>query len=212
MRTWTSCGFGLSVLLVTGAVCMVQVSVHADEVHELQRRVTMMLKKSAHAVENGQKEEAEELERGGRKSLKAAEELEQENARRGEQEKPEPKGLKKGDGGRTAHEPTSKRKLDPHERKPSHGEHLELAEFAERLNHARMAVDHLQAAGLADLARAAADRASDMENHLRLAKEKLHRDVREKGPDPRDEALQDLRAQMREIREELQLLRQKLSK
>lgn len=211
MRPWISFGFGLSVLLVTGAVCMVQVSVRADEADELRSRAKMMLQKSAHAVENGQKEEAAELERGGRKLLKAAEELEQENARRGEQEKPGKKGLKK-DGGKTALEPTSKRKLDPHERKPSHGEHLELAEVAERLNHARMAVDHLQAAGLADLAKATADRASEMENHLRLAKEKLHRDVREKGPDPRDEALQDLRAQMREIREELQLLRQKLSK
>ena len=212
MRPWISCGFSLSVLLVTGAVCLVQVSVRADEVDELRSRAKMMLKKASHAVENGQKEEAAELERGGRKMLKAAEELEQENARQREQENLEPKGLKKGDGGRTTLEPTSKRKLDPHERKPSHGEHLELAEFAERLNHARMAVDHLQAAGLTDLAKVTADRASEMENHLRLAKEKLHRDVREKGPDPRDEALQDLRAQMREIREELQLLRQKLSK
>ena len=212
MRSWTFCGFGLSVLLVTGAVCLVQVSVRADEADELRSRAKMMLKKSAHAAENGQKEEAAELERGSRKLMKAAEEMEQENSKRGDQEKPGKKELKKGDGGHATLDPTTKRKLDPRERKPSHGEHPELAEVAERLNHARMAVDHLQAAGLADLAKATADRASEMENHLRLAKEKLHREVREKGPDPRDEALQDLRAQMHEIREELQLLRQKLSK
>lgn len=211
MRTWTSCGFGLSVLLVTGAVCVVQVTVRADEVDELRGRAKLMLKQSAYAAETGRKEEAAELELGSRKLLKAAEQLEQENANR-EPEKPGKKGLKKGDGGHTAFDPTTKRKLDPRERKLPHSEHPELADVAERLNHARMAVDHLQAAGLADLAKATADRASEMENHLRLAKEKLHREVREKGPDPRDEALQDLREQMREIREELQLLRQKLSK
>ncbi|MBS0207034.1 MAG: hypothetical protein JSS49_29510 [Planctomycetes bacterium] len=207
--------FSVSALLVTGGICLVQMTVRADEVDELRSRAKVMLQKSAHAAEDGQKEEAEELERGSQKLLKAAEQLEQERARRRELEVSERKVPKKGEGGRTAsevHRIESDRKLDPRERKPVRGESPELAELAERLQHARIAADNLRAAGLVDLANATAERVHEMENHLHEMKEMLHHTSRENRLDPRDEALQDLRVQMQELREELQLLRKKLSK
>ena len=97
---------------------------------------------------------------------------------------------------------SAERELDLRERKGTPDKHRDIQQTAEQLEHARIAVKHLQAAGLHDLAKETARRAEDGERQLR--------EERDGGHDQRDEAIKDLRREIRQMREELQAIRSKL--
>jgi uncharacterized coiled-coil DUF342 family protein len=90
-----------------------------------------------------------------------------------------------------------------------------LREGFERLEHVRQAVEHLKAAGLHDLAQAAAQQAEGMERDLQAAMEATEREQhREQPPELAEirEVLADLRAEIDGLRQEVRELREQSRK
>jgi hypothetical protein len=209
-----------------------------DERHEkegdIRARAKAMIQKAHQLAERGRVNEAEELERGAHKLLESARQSERkQTGKPGEGEvdkkhvdkkedkkqterKPEPEVRKSPESGKT-----TERKLDPREHKPGqpeHRPHHEIEQPAPRLHHVRVAVDvhvaveNLKSSGHPDHVNPASHRAEFKEHQIRESNEQRERAAREAGRDRRDEMIEDLRREIRQLHEELRTLRGRLEK
>lgn len=221
-------------LAIVCVLCLTAVSVRAAENDELESRAKAMIQEAQQIAEKGRIEkakflfhkaqllaeegyvnEAEEMERGAKKLLESVIQSERKHAEESDAGKTEQKRrAMEQDAARKATESTksTKRELDLREHKAVHPEHHDLEKAAQRIQHVRIAAENLRAAGMTDLANAAAQRAEEMERQLREAHAHREQAARAGGHDHRDEAIEELRREVRQLREELKAIHARLEK
>lgn len=178
----------------------------ASEQDELREQAAILLKKAAIFTEKGRISEAEDMERRAKKLMMAAEDLDR---TAGEKRAVEENHKKRKDVEGEKKEFEKKAVAEKGERKIAMKEKGDVPhekELARRLEHARIAVDNLNAAGLHDLAKQAAASAEKLEQALRESQPKK---IKKDGGSI-DEAIEDLRHEIQQIRHELKSLEERI--
>ena len=199
-------------------VCLTAVAVTSaqdERSDDLKSQAKTMIVKARQLAEKGRVNEAEELERGAKKLLELANHSDRKPAEESDTGKTEQKrrAMKQDSARKTTDSAkTTKRELDPREHKAVHPEHHELEKAAQRIQHVRLAAENLRAAGMTDLANTAAQRAEEMERQIKEAHAHHEQAARAGGHDHRDEAIEVLRREVRQLREELKAIHSRLEK
>jgi hypothetical protein len=186
--------------VVTCVLCFT-ISAFASEQDELRQRANGMIQKAEILAQKGHVNEAEDLERGAKKLLQSAMDLERDQADRSDSDKKRQK-RKDIEAGKKKPNPD---KLP--EREISLKDMGVAANAVDRLKHVRIAVDNLHAAGLHELAKEAEVSAEKIEAEQRENDQQAKR----KQGDNRDEAIEELRKEIQQIRRELKAVQVRLS-
>jgi len=212
---------GLRTVIACSLASLPAVGSWGADQNDPQARGRAMLYKAEQLAKQGRVNEAEELARSAKKLLAApdTQESARQMIRQFEEDDDRLKQLETQSRGRqelqrwiaaARQREDSQRKLDPREHKGPHGDQSPMQEATRRLQHLRQAAEHLQAAGMPEMAKEAIHRAEEIERHVRDEQERRARTERESVQDHRDRALDELRQELKEIRQELRALRERL--
>ena len=195
--------------------------VWASEADEIRERAETMRRKAAELAERGNREEAENLERRANAMLEEAEQLTHKTRHRGDAEvmemrerlemlRIEARELDENGENQERLEDVRReaerieRELHERLRGARHEHENPHDEIARRVEHMRIAVDHLHQSGLHDIAEHVAERAEATEREL-------HEQFRDHEDDPVHQVmrqLDELRHEIRRLREDFNELRE----